>query len=127
MNGNGLALCTPRDEANKKTLRRQNPSEGVDFINFRTQKGIGSKLNMADLSPDRVSLLHKGGLTPICAAGADTSSRKTSFVCQTTPHFGSTSREVPTLFATYHIRNNGESKPFFPFPRKFMDNPWFIL
>jgi len=42
------------------------------------------------------------------AAGADTSSRTKSFVCQTTPHYGSTSREVPTLFA--HIIHHAQEK-----------------
>ena len=71
MNGSGLALCAPRGEVNKKALRRQNPSEGVhyDILTFRTQNGKGSNKDMADLSPDRVSLLHKGGKTPICGSG----------------------------------------------------------
>ena len=55
----------------------------------------------ADWLPDRVSLLtYKEA--PICAAGADTSSRVKPFVCQTTPHFGSTSREVSYSVPAYH-------------------------
>ena len=40
---------------------------------------------------------------------------RTSFVCQTTPHFGSTSRRVPTLFL--HIIHDQEEKvnTFFDF------------
>ena len=41
--------------------------------------------------PDRVSLCIKE-CNPLCAAGAEAPSRTASFVCHTTPHFGSTSR-----------------------------------
>ena len=46
------------------------------------------------------------------SAGADTPSRTKSFVCQSTPHSGSTSREVPTLFEAiiHDISQNVNSK-----------------
>ena len=50
------------------------------------------------------------------SAGADTSSRTRSFVCQTTPHFDSTSREVSYSVLPYHTRETGKSKSlFYPF------------
>ena len=47
------------------------------------------------------------------AAGAEISSRTMSFVCQTTPHFGSTSREVSYSVRAYHTINTGKSKSLF--------------
>ena len=48
------------------------------------------------------------------SAGADASSRIVrSFVCQTTPHFGSTLREVSYSVRTYHTRKFLKSKYFF--------------
>ena len=40
------------------------------------------------------------------------------FVCQTTPHFGSTSREVPTLFAPIIHKTAGNVNTF---PENFRD------
>ena len=48
------------------------------------------------------------------SAGADASSRTVkSFVCQTTPHFGSTLREVSYSVLAYHTRYFPKSKYFF--------------
>ena len=47
------------------------------------------------------------------AAGAEISSRTVSFVCQTTPHFGSTSREVSYSVPPYHTSNYRKSKSLF--------------
>ena len=74
--------------------------------------------NQPTVSSDRVSLcikeiLHYG------AAGADTPSRTVSFVCQTTPHFGSTLREVSYSVPMYHTRNTPKSKYLFYFLGKF--------
>ena len=38
------------------------------------------------------------------AAGAETPSRNKSFVCHSTPHFDSTSREVSYSVRPYHTR-----------------------
>ena len=42
-----------------------------------------------------------------------TPSRTKSFVCQTTPHFGSTSREVSYSVRSYHTRYARKSKYIF--------------
>ena len=44
-------------------------------------------------------------LVPIWAAGAETSSRNESFVCRTTPHYGSTLREASYSVRPYDTRN----------------------
>ena len=61
---------------------------------------------------DRVSLQHSGGV-PVWAAGAETPSRTKSFVCRTTPHYGSTSRGVSYSVRKYHTTSHGKSKYFF--------------
>ena len=47
------------------------------------------------------------------AAGADTSSRARPFVCHSTPHIDSTSREVPTLFFLIIHEMYGKVNPYF--------------
>ena len=50
---------------------------------------------------------------PICAAGAEASSRAKPFVCHSTPHIDSTSREVPTLFFLIIHEIYGKVNPYF--------------
>ena len=53
----------------------------------------------------------------------NTSSQTASFVCQTTPHFGSTLREVSYSVPMYHTRNAPKSKYIFYFLGKFCRFP----
>ena len=53
----------------------------------------------ADRLPDRVSLLHKGGLFPYATAGAETPSWIKTFVHRTLPVPTALDARFPTLFA----------------------------
>ena len=79
---------------------------------MHTVSGKDSKKS-ADSSSDRVSPSIKE-VIQYGAAGADTSSRTRSFVCHSTPHFDSTSREVSYSVPEYHTSELKKCKQLFP-------------
>ena len=61
------------------------------------------------------------------AAGADTLSREKPFVCQTTPHFGSTLRKASYSVHAHHTTKMGNCKSLIFEKMKNGKNPCFPL
>ena len=83
---------------------------------------LGLDSNFSTNHPTEYRCLHIRGYL-IWAAGAEASSRtEKSFVCQTTPHFGSTSREVSYSVRNYHTTSARNCKsPICRKPSVFMN------
>ena len=110
-------LC-PNGPYNEKPLRHSRRGAVPTWIT----RGEGGSEKQPTIRPTEYRCYIKEGFHQYATAGADTPSRTKSFVCQTTPHYGSTSRRAPTLFSCIIHDMRTKVKTFFEISENFSDS-----